>query len=88
MYPNHLKNLIKAGKPAFGVSLQFPSIDIVEMIGILGFDWILLDAEHGSIGHENVRSLINSEPKVNQQSAYIHKRNGNSWKFVEIHRNS
>lgn len=55
---NHLKNLIRSGKPAFGVSLQFPSTDIVEIIGILGFDWILLDAEHGSISPENVKSLI------------------------------
>jgi 4-hydroxy-2-oxoheptanedioate aldolase len=58
MQPNRMKNLIKAGKPAFGVSVQFPSPEIVEMIGQLGFDWLMLDAEHGSITPDNIGPMI------------------------------
>ena len=49
-----MKRLIKSGKPAYGVSVQFPSAEIVEMIGELGFDWVLLDAEHGSITPDTI----------------------------------
>lgn len=58
MRPNRLKNLIRSGKPAFGVSVMFPSADIVEMVAELGFDFVMLDAEHGSITPDNVIPLI------------------------------
>jgi 4-hydroxy-2-oxoheptanedioate aldolase len=55
---NRMKRLIKSNKPAYGVSVQFPSADIVEMIGGLGFDWVMLDAEHGSITPDNIGAMI------------------------------
>ena len=55
---NRMKRLIKSGKPAYGVSVQFPSAEIVEMIGELGFDWVLLDAEHGSITPDTIGPMI------------------------------
>lgn len=58
MIENRMKKLIASGKPAFGVSVQFPSADIVEMIGQLGFDWVMLDAEHGSITPDNIGPLV------------------------------
>ena len=47
---NLMKEAFQAGKPAYGVSIMFPSPQIVEMVGHAGFDWVLLDLEHGSIG--------------------------------------
>lgn len=58
MQENQMKALIKAGKPAFGVSVQFPSAEIVEMVGQLGFDWVMLDAEHGSITPDNIGPMV------------------------------
>ena len=58
MQTNRMKALIESGRPAFGVSVQFPSPEIVEMIGELGFDWVMLDAEHGSITPDNVGPMI------------------------------
>src|SRR4030095_13496419 len=49
MRENTLKQRLYAGKAAFGVMCTFPSPPVVEMLGHLGFDWILLDNEHGSI---------------------------------------
>lgn len=35
------------GKPLFGVLLRMPSEELVEMSAIAGFDFILIDCEHG-----------------------------------------
>jgi 4-hydroxy-2-oxoheptanedioate aldolase len=58
MKPNRMKAQIKSGKPAFGVSVMFPAPELVEMIGELGFDWVMLDAEHGSITPDNITPMI------------------------------
>lgn len=45
---NRMKAKIEAGEPAFGVSITFPAPELAEMLGQAGFDWIMIDAEHGS----------------------------------------
>jgi 2-keto-3-deoxy-L-rhamnonate aldolase RhmA len=57
MRANTMKAKIRAGEPAFGVSIMIPSVQIVEMVGLLGFDWILIDCEHGNITLEAAESL-------------------------------
>ena len=47
MRSNTLKEKLRSGKPAFGVMLTFPSAPVVEMLGYMGFDWVLIDNEHG-----------------------------------------
>src|SRR5262245_54876111 len=58
MRENTLKQQLYAGKAAFGVMCTFPSPPVVEMLGYLGFDWILLDNEHGSITVDTAESCI------------------------------
>src|SRR5437879_7628863 len=58
MRENTLKQRLDAGKAAFGVMCTFPSPAVVEMLGHLGFDWILLDNEHGSITVDTVEACI------------------------------
>ena len=58
MRENTLKRQLYAGKPAFGVMCTFPSPPVVEMLGHLGFDWILLDNEHGSITVDSAEACI------------------------------
>jgi 4-hydroxy-2-oxoheptanedioate aldolase len=36
---------------------MFPSPQVVEMVGRLGFDWVLLDCEHGSLSPESVEVM-------------------------------
>lgn len=57
MGPNRLKAKLAAGEPAFGVSLLFPAPQVVEILGRLGFDWVLLDCEHGSLTPESVELM-------------------------------
>ncbi len=58
MHPNRMKALIKSGKPAYGVSVMFPAPELVEMVAGLGFDWVMLDGEHGSITPDNVTPMV------------------------------
>lgn len=57
MKPNKMKAKIHAGETAFGVSIMIPSTQIVEMVGRLGFDWVLIDCEHGNITLETAEAL-------------------------------
>lgn len=59
MRVNRLKELIKADdSPLFGAFLNFPTAREVEFIGYLGFDWVLLDAEHDGLNVEQTYQLI------------------------------
>lgn len=55
---NKLKEKLLNNEAAFGVSVMIPSPQIVEMIGGIGFDWILIDCEHGTINLETVELMV------------------------------
>jgi 2-keto-3-deoxy-L-rhamnonate aldolase RhmA len=57
MMKNRMKEMFAAGEAAFGVSLMFPSPQLVEMVAYAGFDWVLIDCEHGSIGLADVEVM-------------------------------
>ena len=57
MKANGMKEKLLAGEAVYGVSLMFPSPQMVEMIGALGFDWVLIDCEHGGISPESVELM-------------------------------
>lgn len=58
MMKNTLKEKVKKGDAALGVFVAFPSPDVVEMCGYLGFDFVLLDAEHGPMSVESAAHLL------------------------------
>ena len=58
MRENTLKARLNDRKAAFGVMITFPSTPVVEMLGHLGFNWVLIDNEHGSITVDNSEDLI------------------------------
>ncbi|MSU64649.1 MAG: hypothetical protein EXS38_00765 [Opitutus sp.] len=45
---NHLRHALARSAPVFGPNLQIPSPDLVEIIGLAGFDFVMLDCEHGA----------------------------------------
>ena len=47
--PNKTKSKLKAGQPAFGVIATSDDPQLAELFGIAGFDYYMLDAEHGLI---------------------------------------
>ena len=58
MRPNAMKAKFAKGEPAFGLSVMVPSPQLVEMAGGLGFDWVLVDCEHGTITLETVELMV------------------------------
>jgi 4-hydroxy-2-oxoheptanedioate aldolase len=57
MKPNRMKEMIARGEAALGVSLMIPSPQLVEMMAYAGFDWVLLDCEHGSLSLGDVELM-------------------------------
>ena len=57
MKPNRMKEKIARGEAALGCSVMFPSPQVVEMLGYAGFDWVLIDCEHGSISLGDVELM-------------------------------
>lgn len=54
---NAMKDKIHSGQAALGVSLMFPAPQLVEMLAYAGFDWVLIDCEHGSIGLADLEQM-------------------------------
>ncbi len=55
---NHLNQLLRSGKTAIGTLVQLPSPPVVEILAQAGFDWLLIDTEHGPIDAERVQAMI------------------------------
>jgi len=58
MRTNQIKQKLQAGQPVYGAMVQFPDPDLVELLGYAGFDWILIDAEHGSINENDCAHMV------------------------------
>jgi len=56
--PNKTKAKLKAGFPAFGVIATTDDPQLPELFGIAGFDYYMLDAEHGLIDPMQVVNVI------------------------------
>ncbi len=55
--PNAMKEKLGRGDVALGVSVMFPAPQLIEMLAYAGFDWALIDCEHGSIGPADVELM-------------------------------
>ncbi|MSQ11106.1 MAG: hypothetical protein EXR48_00145 [Dehalococcoidia bacterium] len=53
-----LKEKLCKGEPALGLFINTPSPALVEMSGLLGFDYVILDAEHGIPDLETCEHLV------------------------------
>lgn len=58
MEKNLLKEKILEGKPILGAFLGFNSPNLVEIFGYTGFDFIILDREHGSMSISESENMI------------------------------
>jgi 4-hydroxy-2-oxoheptanedioate aldolase len=55
---NPLKARLSAGKPAIGLLVSMPSVNVVQVLAASGFDWLFIDMEHGPIGIESAHAMI------------------------------
>lgn len=53
-----LRERLKSGPPLIATFSIIPSVEVVELVGLAGFDAIIIDLEHGSHGSEALGPLI------------------------------
>lgn len=61
---NKLKAAIAAGRKAHGFRLTLPSPGIVEILGLLRFDFVYVDDEHGVFGNEVLEDVCRAAELV------------------------
>jgi len=62
---NHLKRALYTGKAVFGPFLKFTDPAVVEIMGFAGFDFVIIDAEHGPISMQNAQNMIRAAETAN-----------------------
>ena len=65
MVENRLKRELNSGKVVFGPFLKFTDPAVVEIMGFAGFDFVIIDAEHGPISMENAQNMIRAAETAN-----------------------
>ncbi len=58
MAAGNLKQRLKAGETLFGIFCDIPSPQIVEMAGLIGYDFAFIDAEHTAAGLDTVEHMV------------------------------
>lgn len=55
---NKVKRALKEGKTVLGAFVMIPSADLIEILGYAGFDFVIIDTEHGRFNTETLENLI------------------------------
>jgi 4-hydroxy-2-oxoheptanedioate aldolase len=55
---NRMKQKLREGQPVFGGLLRTPEPSLVEVLGYAGYDYVVLNAEHGAHSFEALDTLI------------------------------
>lgn len=58
MFTNSLKKKLKEGETAFGVFNLVNTPEVIEIMGLAGFDFVVIDGEHGPAGPLDSQDLI------------------------------
>jgi 4-hydroxy-2-oxoheptanedioate aldolase len=65
MKKNYLKEALMNGKTAFGPFLKITDPAVVEIMGFAGFDFVIIDQEHGPISVQSAQDMIRAAESVN-----------------------
>ena len=52
------RDALQGGKPLIGTLLTVASTEVAEALALLGFDWIFIDLEHGSLSIKDAQTAI------------------------------
>ena len=58
MAGNRVRQAFAEKRCAFGIFIMVPSPALVEIAGYVGFDFVVLDMEHGALGPESLEQMI------------------------------
>jgi len=65
LQPNRVKMALREGRKAYGYSLAFPSPWVVEIMGMLDFDFVWIDGEHGPFSLDQLEDLCRTARAYN-----------------------
>lgn len=58
MFNSEIKKKLDAGETVFGTFFKFGSPGLVELFGLAGFDFLIVDCEHSTFSHAEVENMI------------------------------
>lgn len=61
---NRLKQRLASGEPCLGAFINFPSPHAVEICGIAGLDFVIIDAEHGPMDPRSCEEMVRAASLV------------------------
>ncbi len=56
--PNKLRTMITEKKPLFGCFIKFCDADSAEILGMLGYDFCVIDAEHATFAPRDITGIL------------------------------
>ncbi len=63
--PHRFRQRLDAGRPVFGMILNVDAPWLVDTLGLTGFDFVLLDAEHGPLSPGRVEMMVRAAEAAN-----------------------
>src|SRR5262249_62245272 len=58
MRTNETKAKLAQGKVVFGAIISGPAPDLVELFGAIGYDFVMIDCEHGPMSPSEVEHMV------------------------------
>ena len=55
---SEFKKQLRAGQPKMGLFLNAHSPTVAEQLAHSGYDWLLVDTQHGPMGYENLSAML------------------------------
>ncbi|QDX27704.1 aldolase [Sphingomonas suaedae] len=68
MFNSAVKRKLEAGETVFGSFFKVDSPAIAELYGLAGFDFLIVDAEHGCFTHGQIENLIRTCERMGMSS--------------------
>lgn len=68
MFHSAVKRKLDAGETVFGSFLKVDAPSIAELYGLAGFDFLIVDAEHGCFTHGQIENLIRTCERMGMSS--------------------
>jgi len=68
VFNRKVKEKLARGEAVFGTFFKYNSPPLVELFGLAGFDFLIVDAEHSTFGHADIEQLIRTCELVGMSS--------------------
>ena len=68
MFNSDIKKKLERGDVVFGTFFKFGSPNIVELFGLAGFDFLIIDGEHSTFSHTETEQMIRACERMGMSS--------------------